>query len=97
MPNVGMSAMQLALFMNPRKLYIVGCDMSGTHFVDGNQSKVEIEAEKKQYSNYWDEGHSKLIEKWKEIKHFAEVYYPETEIISVNPVGLKGMFKDLFQ
>ena len=33
---------------------------------------------------------------WKELKRFAEVYYPTTEIISVNPVGLRGMFKDLY-
>ena len=32
-----------------------------------------------------------------EIKKFVETYYPETEIISVNPVGLKGIFKDLYQ
>ena len=28
------------------------------------------------------------------VKEFAEQYYPETEIISVNPVGLKGLFRD---
>ena len=33
---------------------------------------------------------------WKKMKEFAELYYPDTEIISVNPVGLKGLFKDEF-
>ena len=30
------------------------------------------------------------------MKKFAEVYYPETEIISVNPIGLKGLFRDVY-
>ena len=30
------------------------------------------------------------------MKEFAETYYPDTEIISINPVGLKGVFKDEF-
>lgn len=97
MPNVGMSVMQLALYMNPRKLYIVGCDMSGTHFADGNQSASELMSEKKQYDAYWEKGQKRLLDKWKEIKYFAEIYYPNTEIISINPVGLKGIFKDKYQ
>ncbi|MCB7320969.1 hypothetical protein [Lacrimispora sp. 210928-DFI.3.58] len=97
MPNVGMSVMQLALYMNPRRLFIVGCDMSGTHFVPGHQTKEELAAEKKQYDAYWKDGNQKLLDKWKEIKEFAQAYYPETEIISVNPVGLKGMFHDIYQ
>ncbi len=30
------------------------------------------------------------------MKGFAKTYYPETEIISVNPVGLKGLFHDVY-
>lgn len=97
MPNVGMSVLQLALYMNPRRIYIVGCDMTGTHFVDGNQTKKELSAEKKQYDSYWENNNKILLNKWEEIKSFAQTYYPETEIISVNPVGLKGMFCDLYQ
>ena len=29
-------------------------------------------------------------------KMFARQYYPETEIISINPVGLRGLFKDVY-
>lgn len=97
MPNVGMSVMQFGLYMNPRKLYIVGCDMSGTHFAPGHQSDEQLKIEKKQYDSYWSNEQQRLIEKWKEIKEFAEVYYPETEIITVNPVGLRGIFKDYDQ
>ena len=30
------------------------------------------------------------------IKDIRDWYYPETEIISINPVGLKGLFRDEF-
>lgn len=41
--------------------------------------------------------YSHMIKTWKELKKFADVFYPDTEIISVNPVGLKGIFTDLYQ
>jgi hypothetical protein len=97
MPNVGMSVIQLALYMNPRNLYIVGCDMSGTHNITGNMTKDELNALKKQYDAYWKKEQKRLLDKWNEIKKFAETYYPDTKIISVNPVGLKGVFNDLYQ
>jgi len=31
---------------------------------------------------------------WIQLKEFVELYYPETEIISINPIGLKGLFRD---
>lgn len=40
---------------------------------------------------------NKLIGNWIMLKKFAETYYPDTKIISVNPVGLKGIFTDLYQ
>ena len=39
---------------------------------------------------------SYLINGWKELKAFHDTYYPDTEIISINPVGLKGLFNDLY-
>lgn len=97
MPNVGMSVMQFALYMNPKRIYIVGCDMSGTHFEKNHQTDFELSAEKKQYDSYWEMEQKRLIDKWAEIKQNATIYYPDTEIISVNPVGLKGMFRDIYQ
>ena len=74
--------MQFALFTNPKRIYIVGCDCSSGYF---NEETKEIKPNKM------------LVKSWKELKKFVEIYYPETEIISVNPVGLKGLFKDLYQ
>ena len=33
---------------------------------------------------------------WSQLKDFAACYYPDVEIISVNPVGLRGIFKDVW-
>ena len=97
MPNVGISVMQFALYMNPAELYIVGCDMSGAHFVNKNQTVEQVKVENKKVESRWANNHDKLISKWKEFKHFAEIYYPSTKIYSVNPVGLRGIFEDIDQ
>ena len=39
---------------------------------------------------------NELKEDYKLMKEFAGLHYPETEIISVNPVGLKGIFKEIY-
>ena len=97
MYNVGQSVMQLALYMNPSRIYVVGCDMSGNHFATGNQTPEEIKKQEKLMQETWEKKREQLLARWKEIKEFAEVYYPDTEIVSVNPVGLKGMFRDIYQ
>lgn len=76
-------AFQFALFTNPKRIYLVGCDSTIGYF----NEKTDKEPKKNEL----------LYKLWKEMKEFADVYYPETEIISVNPVGLKGLFKDLYQ
>ena len=80
--TVVMSALQFAMWTNPRRLFLVGCDCSsgGAHFYKDTKPQFLDTAP--------------LIERYKEFKRFAHIYYPDTEIISVNPVGLKGLFKD---
>jgi hypothetical protein len=97
MPNVGLSVMQLALFMNPSRIYIVGCDMSGGHFSNPNMSEKEIKEMNQTLDKTWSENHQRLIDKWKELRDFTKIYYPDTELVSINPVGLKGMFRDIYQ
>lgn len=36
------------------------------------------------------------IEGYKEVKKLVEQHYPDTEIISINPVGLRGIFRDVY-
>ena len=76
------SAMQFLLWTNPEKIYIVGadCDNSKNIFYQQN-TPVD---------------YSYQIEWWKKLKQFAADVYPQTEIISINPIGLKGIFKDIY-
>lgn len=76
-------AVQLALWTHPRRIYIVGCDCSLNGYCQAAQTgtKQELLVEP-------------IIEGWKKLKDFAQNFYPDVEIISVNPVGLKGLFRD---
>ena len=83
LPDLGsviFSAFMFALWTNPKKIYLVGCDCSGGYFDD---LKFKI-------------SRGKLIKSWKKVGRFAKLNYPDTEIISVNPIGLKGLFKDVY-
>ncbi|MBP5534333.1 MAG: hypothetical protein J6Y03_02360 [Alphaproteobacteria bacterium] len=76
-------ALQFALWTNPKRIYLVGCDCtSGVGYFDkqetGGNSLTDT-----------------IIDTYKKFKDFAHIYYPDIEIISVNPVGLKGIFKDI--
>lgn len=74
-------AMQFILWTNPKRIFIVGCDCSNSgHF---NMQKNSLNTDR-------------VLDGWKKMKEFAQIHYPDTEIISVNPVGLKGLFKDFY-
>ena len=96
MPNIALSAMQIALFTYPKRIYLVGCDASQGHFIQPkslDQSRIaehEKDLEMAVSSN-------RVIQKWIELKEFAKAFYPDIEIVSINPVGLKGIFSDQYQ
>lgn len=79
--SVVFPAIQFALWTNPKRIYLVGCDCSNLGHFDNTSS----------------ENLQRLIGPWNAVKRFVDVYYPATEIISVNPVGLRGLFTDLDQ
>ena len=81
--SIAFPAMQFILWTNPKRIYIVGCDCTEGGYHDSNDKNVLATNE--------------VIEGWKRMKEFAKTYYPDTEIISINPVGLKGIFKDEYQ
>lgn len=76
------SAFQFALWTHPAKIYIVGCDCS-----TGYSSAINADTK---------DDYSYLINPWKKAKEFADEYYPDIEITSINPVGLIGVFKDVY-
>lgn len=94
-PNMAMQIMQMAFFMRPDKIYLVGCDASSAgHFTTPKLSEAEIARH--------DDDMRKCItfektkEKWYELKRFWEIHFPDIRIISINPVGLKGLFEDIY-
>jgi hypothetical protein len=90
--TVSLQAMQFALFTNPRKIYLVGIDCTTSGHFTGESKFLGNRS-----SENWKSDTSRAISDWKSLKDFASTYYPDTEIISVNPVGLKGIFKDWYQ
>ena len=75
--------MQFIFWTNPRRIFLVGCDCN----TNGNLNRTG--------KNYLEV--DAVLSGWKNIKDFATAFYPDTEIVSVNPVGLKGLFKDISQ
>lgn len=96
-PNIALSAMQIVLFTHPTRIYLVGCDASSNgHFV--KHENISDTQEKRQLKDMdYAVSADKTQYKWKELKKFAEIFYPDTEIVSINPVGLKGIFRDIYQ
>ena len=84
--TVALTALQFLLWTNPKQIYLVGCDVSmGGHFNNKmGAQQIHISGLK-----VWHKG-------WEKFKKFAEEYYPETQIISINPVGLFGLFEDYY-
>lgn len=96
MPNIALSAMQIVLFTNPKRIYLVGCDASSGHFVQPkNLDQDRINKHEKDIKMAVSS--NRVIEKWKELREFSKAFYPDVEIVSVNPVGLKGIFIDQYQ
>lgn len=96
MPNVALQALQILLFTNPKRIYLVGCDASKGHFVNPDKMSDERK-EKENIDSAMAVSADATKGKWLELKEFAGYYYPDTEIVSVNPVGLKGLFRDIYQ
>lgn len=79
-------AIHFALYTRPKKLMLVGCDCAATGHYDGLPTAAFVE----QVSiPQWRAG-------YRNVKKFVSLHYPDLEIISVNPVGLKGMFHDVY-
>lgn len=83
--TVVLPALQFALWTHPKRIYLVGCDTTTSGYFDN----------KKINGNFLVP--NELVKKYREFANFAQQYYPDVEIISINPVGLKGIFNDEYQ
>ena len=86
--SVVFPALHFALFTNPKRIYLAGCDVSYNGYFTGEKQKEPIE-EKRHILTM-------MIIGYRRLKEFAQMWYPETEIISINPVNLKGLFRDMY-
>ncbi|MBQ7286707.1 MAG: HAD-IA family hydrolase [Candidatus Gastranaerophilales bacterium] len=77
------SAMQFIMYTNPAKIFLVGCDVSL-----GNAVKKATEIENKTYISHKNA--------WLNIRDFADKNYKDTRIFSINPIGLKNVFNDVY-
>jgi hypothetical protein len=81
--SVIFSAMQFLLWTNPKRIYLVGCDATSSGHFDEKGNNTTI--------------NRRFFDGWIAMKKFVQLNYPDTEIVSVNPVGLRGIFTDLDQ
>lgn len=80
--TVSLSALQFALWTMPKKIYLVGLDCTNSgHFNNCNKNYLPT---------------NEIINSFFKFKEFVKDYYPSIEIISINPIGLKGLFKDKY-
>ena len=78
---IAFAALNFIAWTHPKRIFLVGCDCSaGGHFVDNKDT-----------SHY-----GYMLYGWNQAKLFLSYHYPDIEIISINPVGLKGMFTDIY-
>ena len=95
--TVSLQALQFVLYTNPRRIYLVGIDCSNLGHFGNHDTISEYKNSLSSRGEELDAWAKYTIEAWQSVREFVSMYYPDTEIISVNPVGLRGMFTDLDQ
>lgn len=81
--GAALSALQFLLYTHPKRIYLVGNDCSNEQLVyHSDRPKIT--------------DHSAKIKSYKTFKSFAKAVYPDVRIISVNPVGLRGIFRECY-
>ena len=84
--SVVFQAIHFALYTHPKRLLLIGCDCAKNGHFDGEAQNI---FEDTVSIPLWIKG-------YQQVKRFALRHYPDTEIISVNPVGLRGVFRDIY-
>lgn len=77
-------ALHFALYSSPEIIYLIGCDASLDGYANKNQVQYELASTEKIRN-----GHLLL-------RRFRDTHYPSTRIISVNPLGLRGVYEDVY-
>jgi hypothetical protein len=80
--SIVFSALQFLLYTGVSKVYLVGCDCGGA---------ASYLCEESGLTDFGD-----LHQFWKDFRSFVVEKYPDVEVVSVNPRGLKGMFEECY-
>lgn len=75
-------AMQFILWAHPKRIFLVGCDSTTGGYYNAKHNRLEVD---------------KVKMGWVKMRDFIHAYYPDVEVISINPVGLKGLFRDVYE
>lgn len=79
--SIAFGGLHFASWTHPKRIFLVGLDTSSNGSFDGRQNPYHFK---------------EMFQGYNAFKRFMDGHYPETEIISVNPVGLKGIFHDVY-
>ncbi len=81
--SVAFGAFHFALYTGTKKIYLVGLDNSLNGYFDKSHNQRFLQV-------------NEIYNGWVKVKEFMRRFYPDVEIVSINPVGLKGLFKDVY-
>lgn len=81
--SVAFGAFHFALYTGVKKIFLVGIDNKLTGYFSSDYKQNFLLTDS-------------ISQGWKKVKKFCEIYYPQVEIISINPIGLKGIFQDFY-
>lgn len=76
------SALHFALYTKPKAIYLIGCDIKGRYSKNSFQKYNASDAE--------------IIYGYEQLKRLRDREFSDTKIVCVNPVGLKGIFDELY-
>ena len=85
--SIAFIPVQFLLFAGVKTIYIVGADLgnSNSHFYNSSNSGLANDGA----TTFYKSG-------WKKLPDFLNKEYPDVKVCSINPVGLKGVFKDIY-
>lgn len=93
--SVATVAVQIALWLHPRRLYLVGLDFSTVgHYNDEIYTNNIAQQHKNWVTEHWQTDYVRNF--WQKVRDFASHYYQDVKIVSINPVSLKGIFEDIY-
>ena len=81
--GAALSALQFIVYTHPRRIFLVGNDCSDGGLAYRSERPMAVD-------------HTCKIRNYHSFRNFVRSVYPEIEIISINPVGLRGMFRDVY-